>query len=271
MNIIWALIWFLVLGFGFGLILAYAGKIFAVKIDERIEAIVEILPAANCGGCGYTGCESFAEAVVNGKAKNGDCPVGDEDTVMKIAEIMGEDAHKLIRYRAQVMCSGTNEYAHQKYEYIGIPDCISASRLAGGSKACPNGCLGLGTCIKKCKFDAIKIINGIAAVDYNKCKACGVCAASCPKKIIKLIPFDSAHWVGCVSNDKGAVTRKNCKVGCIACRLCEKNCAPGAIKINDFVASLDYEKCTNCGECIKSCPRNIIWSNVLQDQFTSEK
>ncbi|MCL1857791.1 MAG: RnfABCDGE type electron transport complex subunit B [Oscillospiraceae bacterium] len=264
MNVVWAIIWFSVLGLGFGLILAYAGKIFAAEQDERIEMIADILPSANCGGCGYAGCTALAEAIVSGDAQTNACPVGGTETGTKIAEVMGEQALDSIRYRAQVMCSGTNDFAREKYEYDGIPDCISANRLAGGSKACPNGCLGLGTCVKNCKFNAIKIINGVAAVDYEQCTACGACVAACPKMIIKFIPFEATHWVGCMSVDKGAVTRKNCTVGCIACRLCEKKCPVGAIKITDFVATIDYEKCTSCGDCEKSCPRRVIWSNVSQ-------
>jgi len=264
MNVVWAIIWFLSLGLGFGIILAVAGKIFASEPDERIEMIVDVLPSANCGGCGFAGCAALAEAIVKGEAKTNACPVGGAEMSEKIAGIMGEEAIAGVRYRAQVMCSGTNDFAREKYEYDGLADCIAANRLAGGSKACPNGCLGLGTCVKNCKFDAIKIINGVAAVDYEKCTACGACAAACPKMIIKLIPFDATHWVGCMSVDKGAVTRKNCTVGCIACKLCEKKCPTGAIKITDFNATIDYEKCTSCGDCEKKCPRRVIWSNISQ-------
>ena len=267
MSIIWVIIWFLALGLGLGLILACADKIFAAEPDERIELITDALPSANCGGCGFAGCEALAEAIVKGEAKTNSCPVGGSETCEAISEIMGESpALKSIRYRAQVMCSGTNDFARQKYEYDGILDCIAANRLAGGSKACLNGCLGLGTCVKNCKFDAIKIINGVAAVDYEKCTACGACAAACPKMIIKLIPFDATHWVGCMSCDIGSVTRKNCTVGCIACKLCEKKCPTQAIKISDFNATIDYEKCTSCGDCEKGCPRRVIWSNISQKQ-----
>ena len=264
-NILWAIIWFFAIGLGFGLILAAAGKIFAAEPDARIEMIVNVLPSANCGGCGYAGCAALAEAIVKGEAKTNTCPVGGAEMCEAISEIMDEHpALQSIRYRAQVMCSGTNDFARHKYEYDGIPDCIAANRLAGGGKACPNGCLGLGTCVKNCKFDAIKIINGVAAVDYEKCTACGACAAACPKMIIKLIPFDATHWVGCMSSDRGAVTRKNCTVGCVACKLCETKCPKGAIKISDFNATIDYEKCTSCGDCEKGCPRRVIWSNISQ-------
>jgi len=264
MNIFWAIIWFLALGLGFGILLAIAGKLFTVKQDRRTELILNILPGANCGGCGYGGCAALAEAIANGAAKNNSCSVAETETCVEIAGIMGQEPLGRVRYRAQVMCSGTNDLAAKKYEYEGISDCISANVLARGSKACPNGCLGLGTCVKNCKFGAIKIINGVAAVDYEKCAACGMCAAACPKTIIKLIPFDAAHWVGCMSSETGAVTRDNCDIGCIACRLCEKKCPAGAIRINGFTASINYEKCTNCGECEHNCPRRVIWSNISQ-------
>ena len=264
MNILWAVIWFLALGLGFGVILAFAGKIFASEPDERIEMITGVLPSANCGGCGFAGCAALAEAIVNGEAKTNACPVGGTETSNAIAGIMGEQALDSVRYRAQVMCSGANEFVRQKYKYDGSHDCEAANRLAGGGKACRNGCLGLGTCVKNCKFDAIKIINGVAAVDYEKCTACGACVAACPKSIIKLIPFSATHWVGCMSTDKGAVTRKNCNIGCVACKLCETKCPVNAIKITDFNATIDYAKCTSCGDCEKSCPRRVIWSNISQ-------
>jgi Na+-translocating ferredoxin:NAD+ oxidoreductase RNF subunit RnfB len=264
MNIVWAIIWFLLFGVGFGTLLAYAGKAFASEADERIELICGVLPMANCGGCGFAGCKTLAEAIVEGNAKTNACPVCTDEMCGEIAVIMGEQALASTRYRAQVMCSGTNDLARAKYEYDGIYDCIGANRLAWGSKACPNGCLGLGTCAKNCKFGAIKIINGVAAVDYEKCTACGACVAACPKMIIKLIPFNATHWVGCMSVDKGAITKRNCDIGCVACRLCEKKCPTGAIKVNDFCAVVEYEGCTRCGACVESCPRRVIWSDTSQ-------
>jgi Na+-translocating ferredoxin:NAD+ oxidoreductase RNF subunit RnfB len=264
-GILWAIIWFAALGLGLGLILAAAGKLFAAEPDSRIELIEGILPSANCGGCGYAGCHALAAAIVKGEAKAAECPVAGKEIWWKIADIMDDHpVHENIRYRAQVMCSGTNDFARLKYHYDGIEDCIAANRLAGGDKACLNGCLGLGTCMSNCKFDAIKIINGVAAVDYEKCTACGACASACPKMIIKLIPFDATHWVGCMSNDRGAVTKKNCDVGCVACKLCEKSCPTAAIKITDYNATIDYAKCTGCGKCEQSCPRRVIWSNLSQ-------
>jgi len=264
-GILWAIVWFAALGLALGLGLAAAGRIFAAEPDERIEQIEQILPAANCGGCGYAGCFALAAAIVKGEAKAADCPVAGKEIWQKIADIMDDHpVNENIRYRAQVMCSGTNDFARLKYRYDGITDCIAANRLAGGDKACLNGCLGLGTCVSNCKFDAIKIINGVAAVDYEKCTACGACASACPKMIIKLIPFGATHWVGCMSVDRGAVTRKNCDVGCVACKLCEQSCPAAAIKITGYSAAIDYGQCTGCGKCEQSCPRRVIWSNHSQ-------
>ncbi len=263
-NILFAALWFAILGGAMGVLLAIASKIFYVKSDERVEEISELLPGANCGGCGYAGCAALAEAIAKGEAKTSACVAGDEALAAKIAAIMGVAAEKPVRMRAQVMCSGTSEFANKKYVYEGAVDCYAASKLGGGDKLCPNGCIGLGNCVKACVFDAIEVVNGVAVVDYEKCQACGKCVTACPKHIIKLIPYDSTHWVGCMSVDKGAVTKKYCEVGCISCRLCEKACAEGAIHVTDYVASIDYEKCVQCGACVEKCPRKIIWSDKSQ-------
>lgn len=264
-NIIKALICFALVSGVLGIILALASRVFTVKTDERVEKIKELFPGANCGGCGYAGCEALANAIVQGKAPVNACNSVSEDVIKEIGSIMGVEANAAKRNRAQVMCSGTHEFAKKKYIYNGIEDCVAANKLAGGDKLCPNGCIGLGTCQAACKFDAIHIINGVAAVDYDKCQGCGMCVKVCPKGIIKLIPFDAKHWVGCSSRDKGVVTKRYCDVGCLGCKLCEKNCSVGAIKVTDSVAEIDYEKCTGCGKCEQICPRKIIWSDNAQD------
>lgn len=256
---------FIGLGALMAIMLAIASRVFAVKTDERVEQISEILPGANCGGCGYTGCRACAEAVVRGDAKVSACTVGGDEVAKKVAAIMGVESEGSVRLRAQVMCSGTSEYAKKKYVYEGEHDCVAASKLGGGDKLCPNGCIGLGTCVRSCPFGAITVVDGVAAVDYRKCKGCGVCVTACPKKLIRLIPYDSYHWVGCRSVDDGKTTRKYCDVGCISCRLCEKNCEAGAITVTDYVASIDYAKCTGCDVCVGKCPRKIIWSAKSQE------
>lgn len=253
------------LGLIFGLILAIASKVFAVEVDERAAQITDALPGANCGGCGYPGCAELAKAIAEGKAPLTACAAGGSASASKIAEIMGQKIdEKPVRMRAQVMCSGTGSLSKRKYIYAGAHDCIAAAKLGGGDRECPNGCTGLGSCIKACKFGAISVIDSVAVVDYKKCEGCGACVHACPKNIIKLIPFDSAHWVGCMSVDKGVLTRKYCDAGCIACHICEKICPTGAISVNDFKASIDYTKCIDCGKCVEKCPRHIIWSASVQ-------
>lgn len=256
---------FAALGLLFGVILAVASKIFEVKVDERVPKVLDCLPGANCGGCGFSGCAALAEAIVKGEAKPNACTVGGNDAAKKIGAIMGVEVGESVRMRAQVMCSGTSDFAKKKYVYAGAKDCISATKLAGGDKLCPNGCVGLGTCVAACPFGAIAVVNGVAVVDYKKCEGCGVCTHACPKGIIKLIPYNSRHWVGCMSVEKGAVTRKQCDVGCISCKMCEKACEYGAVKVTDFVAAVDYAKCVGCDKCVEKCPRHIIWSAGAQD------
>ena len=267
MKILLPVLIFIGLGLLMGALLALASKLFAVKKDEKAEAIKECLPGANCGGCGYSGCDAYAAAVSAGDAPVNKCSVGGVEAASKIAQIMGVDAGEQVRMRAQVMCSGTGEYAKKKYIYEGIDDCVAASKIGGGDKMCKNGCIGLGTCVRACPFDAIIVEDGVAAVDYSKCKGCGICVSACPKGIIKLIPFDAKHWVGCMSVDDGKNTRKVCDVGCISCKLCQKNCPAGAINVDNFVASIDYDKCTGCDICTDKCPRHIIWSGEVQGKL----
>ena len=266
-SILYPALVFLAIGGVAGILLAVASKVFAVKKDEKAEKILEVLPGANCGGCGYSGCSTLADAIANGEAKVSACTAGGAEVAGKVASIMGVEAGEIKHMRAQVMCSGTNEFAKKKYVYEGVDDCVAASKIGGGSKLCPNGCIGLGTCAKACPFEAITVKEGVAAVDYTKCRGCGVCVSACPKHIIKLIPFNSRHWVGCMSEDNGKDTRAVCDVGCISCRLCEKNCPTGAITVDNFRAHIEYDKCIACDKCIDKCPRHIIWSGETQGKL----
>ncbi|MBR5220307.1 MAG: RnfABCDGE type electron transport complex subunit B [Clostridia bacterium] len=258
MTILYAILWFAGIALVLGAMLALASIVFEVKVDPKIPEITEVLPGANCGGCGFAGCSACAEAIVRGDAKVTACPVGGQAVADQIASIMGVEAGSVTRMRAQVMCSGTRDNARQKYIYEGPHDCAAAMRLGGGPKECPNGCIGFGTCELLCPQDAIHVENGVAVVRAEKCIGCGICVESCPKHIIKLIPFDAPVHVGCSSLDKGALTRTYCEVGCIGCKMCTKVCESGAITVNGAIASIDYEKCTHCGKCVEKCPRKII-------------
>lgn len=241
-----------------GVMLAVASKYLAVETDSRVEQITEVLPKANCGGCGFAGCSAFAEAVVSGKAEVNGCSAGGAETAKKIAEIMGVSAGDAKPKVATVLCRGTSNASVERYEYEGISDCAAAARLGGGQKACAFSCLGFGNCVKVCRFDAINVVNGVAEVDIEKCTGCGACVRECPKKVIELIPKGSKFYVGCSSHDRGIDVKNKCTAGCIACRICEKNCPSGAITIENNLAKIDYEKCTGCGICKQKCPKNII-------------
>lgn len=245
-------------GLMFGCLLAVCSVIFKVERDGRIEQIEKILPGANCGACGYAGCAAYAEAIVSAGAGISGCSVGKGAVAEKIAEIMGKTAEKTEPGLARVMCAGKCGIAEDKYEYSGIRDCVSAAKLAGGAKTCENGCLGLGSCVRACKFGAMDIIDRVARVDENKCTGCGMCVKACPKHIIEIVPADYRVLAPCANTDRGADTGRYCRVGCIGCRICEKNCPTGAVTVLNNHAVIDYGKCTACGICADKCPRRLI-------------
>ena len=247
------------IGIFIGLFLGIAGIKFKVEVDEREEAILGTLPGNNCGGCGYAGCSGLAAAIVKGEAPVNACPVGGEKVGNAIAEIMGVASEVSEPMVAFVHCQGDCDKAKVDYEYTGAEDCRMLSFVPnGGPKSCNSGCLGFGTCAKVCPFDAITVVNGVAVVDKEKCKACGKCIAVCPKKLIALVPKKATVKVACSSTDKGPVAMKACDVACIGCGLCVKNCPAEAIKVENFHAVIDYEKCTSCGTCITKCPKKAI-------------
>jgi len=244
-----------------GLFLGVAGIKFKVETDEREEAVLAALPGNNCGGCGYAGCSGLATAIAKGEAEVNACPVGGEAVGKEIAAIMGVEAADSVRMTAFVHCQGDCGKANTDYEYTGVEDCrMMAFVPGGGPKSCNSGCMGYGSCVKECQFDAIRVVGGVAVVDKEKCKACGKCVAVCPKNLISLIPYTAKTEVACKSTDKGPVTMKACQAGCIGCGICVKNCPSQAVSVQDFHAHIDQEKCTGCGVCVEKCPKKAIVS-----------
>lgn len=245
------------LGLAFGIILSYASKKFAVEIDERVEKIRGVLPGANCGGCGFSGCDQYAEAIGNGAEINL-CPVGGPNVVTQIGEIMGVNSEIGEKMVARVMCNGTWDRVKIKFDYDGIIDCHSAATMAGGPSSCIYGCEGMGSCKRVCPFGAIEVENGLARIIEGKCSGCARCVAVCPKGIIKMVPAKSEYSVCCSNHEKGAVARKNCQVACIACQKCVKECPVEAISMDNNCAVIDPSKCINCGKCFAVCPTGAI-------------
>lgn len=256
-GIIAAVLTLSVLGLFFGVLLAISSKVFAVEQDERIPMITECLPGANCGACGYAGCSNLASAIAEGKAPINACVVGGNESMEKIAEIMGKEKTEAVKQVAYVRCRGGNN-ASKKFNYQGLEDCNAALRVANGPLDCTFGCIGLGTCAKTCPYGAITIENGVAFVHDEICVGCGQCVAKCPRNIISIVSADQKYYVGCNSKAKGAEVRKVCNAGCIGCMLCVKNCPYEAISVVDNLARIDYSKCQNCGKCAEVCPRKII-------------
>ena len=264
-----------VLGLGFGAVLAAASKVFYVETDPRLDKLNECLPGANCGGCGYAGCAGYAEAVLNGEAEIGKCASGGNECAQAMAEIMGVEAAEVTRKVALVRCSGEKRYDSQgnlvsgaktKAEYEGFKDCVAASKVGGnGPISCKYGCLGFGTCVKACKYDAISVVNGVARVNEDRCVGCLACANVCPRNLIVAVEPNRNVVIACNSMAKGAVTTRGCTVGCIGCGLCKKICPEGAITVTNNLAVIDYSKCTNCGLCATVCPKKLIKDSNVEN------
>ena len=248
------------LGLLFGGLLAFAAKKLAVESNPRIDEVWVCLPGANCGACGYAGCFQFAEAVVAGEAPidaciPGGCTVSDE-----VAEILGREKVAVgERMVSSLICLGDCEKTRSKFDYDGVQDCKAAMLYDGGPKACAFACIGLGTCIQGCPFEAITMgPKGLPVIDLEKCTGCRMCEKSCPKKVLVMTSIKAAPQVKCHSRAKGKEVRAVCDIGCIGCGICVKNCPEEAIGMEDNLACIDTEKCTNCGICVEKCPRNCI-------------
>lgn len=246
------------IGLIIGIVLAIASIVMAVPTNEKVDSVRAELPGANCGACGYSGCRAYAKAIVAGEAKVNLCPVGGKDVAVKLGELMGVEVGDVEQKTAVVRCMGSKDNTERRFKYQGAHNCRSATNLVGNLSSCVYGCMGLGDCLKVCPYGAIEVCNGVARVITANCRGCGMCTAACPKGLIALVPIKEQALVRCQNLHKGAMTRKDCNVGCIGCMKCVKVCEEGAIEVKNFHAVVDPHKCTACGKCVADCPRNCI-------------
>ncbi len=240
-----------------GLILALASKFMAAPSNQKVEAIRECLPGANCGGCGYSGCDDYAVALAEGKVGADKCAPGGEATISALSKMLGIEIDSAPKV-AFIACGGNAEGIKDRFQYSGLGTCKGANLVYGGAHVCQNGCLQFGDCIAACPFDAISLTNGKVSVCEELCKGCGVCVDVCPKSLISLVPKDKAIKIAC-SNIAPRVSRaKACASACVGCGLCEKACEAGALTMVNDLAVIDYTLCTNCKKCKDACKRGVI-------------
>ena len=254
-------------------LLVFASKVFHVDVDERVTQVRECLPGANCGGCGFAGCDDYAANLIADEELSCTlCSPGGAAVAAEIADILGRSAGAAEPQVAQVMCNGTCEASHAIFDWQGMQSCKGAKGWFTSPNACMYGCIGLGDCHDACQFDAIDVVNGVAVVNRVNCVACGACVGSCPQKIIKLVPKNNQVFVMCSSQDKGGVARKNCDNACIGCRKCTTVCNFDAISVEDNLARIDVSKCKSCGLCAAVCPTGAINSyKALPKKEAAEK
>ncbi|MDR3284144.1 MAG: RnfABCDGE type electron transport complex subunit B [Treponema sp.] len=269
--ILYTLIISFVAAFVLGFLLGFFKKIFYVPVDERVAKVRAVLPGANCGACGYPGCDGFAAAVVDGKAPVNACAAGGEATTNAVGDVLGIAA--LLEQRDGLFaCQGNKGLALANGEYVGLKSCAAAKLSTNGTKLCPYGCIGFGDCVSVCTFNALYLgDDGLPHINYWNCTGCGVCATVCPQHLLSTAPTQRLGAVALCSNhstNKASVL-KQCKAGCIKCGKCEKSCHVKAITLVNGVPVVDYEKCTSCGDCVVGCPTHVL--KLQQDIMTAKR
>jgi len=260
-----------IIGLISAVVITVASKLMFVKVDVRVAKIRNALPGANCGACGFSSCDSYAEALAKGETATNLCPPGGDTAftlINEILEIAGSDGAKFVRKTAIVHCLGDNATARQKIEYIGIKTCFAAQELYGGESACTFGCIGYGDCVRVCPDDAICVEDGLVRFDPRKCSGCGVCMEVCPTGVItvQLAPVTVA--VKCKNTERGRVVKDKCTKGCIGCTKCVKECPFEAITVENSLAEIDYEKCTGCAKCVAVCVKKCLVKVDNEEEVT---
>jgi Na+-translocating ferredoxin:NAD+ oxidoreductase RNF subunit RnfB len=248
------------LAFILGTALGVFRHLFNVEKDPLEGQVREALPGANCGACGYPGCDAYAAAVASGAAGINNCSVGGIATAEKLSALMGVSASMtpVVSVRA---CQGSRDLAPLKGDYRGLASCRGAKLSAGGTKLCAWGCLGFGDCILVCKFGALSMgDNGLPRVDYAKCTGCKMCVAECPQGLFRAIPKSQVGALAVCSNRNPvkSMVLKTCKIGCIKCELCVKNCPEQCITMQNHIPVVNHALCTSCGTCAAKCPTKAI-------------
>lgn len=245
------------------LLLYFVSQKFKVYEDPMIGNVADLLPGANCGGCGFAGCRNFAEAIVKAGGLNGKmCPAGGASVNEAISKLFGTETEQTIKKMLVLRCNGSCENAQVQAHYDSIKSCAFANTISAGENKCVYGCLGCGDCVAVCKFGALSIdkITGLPTVDYNKCVLCEACVKTCPRRLLVSIEQkeNGVVWVACANKEKGAEARKNCTAACIACTKCTKVCEYDAIAVKDNLAIIDENKCIACGKCVENCAFKVI-------------